>query len=68
MAREIRALVSLNPTAMRIRSLILVLVDSIRALDRSCSSMFSIEGRCLRILRARSTKGFSFWYYGYERR
>jgi len=37
-----------------------VFVDSTRAFDKSCSSMFSIAGRCLRIFRARSTNGFSF--------
>ena len=51
---------SLNPNAILIRSRILVFVDSTRAFDKSCSSMFSIAGRCLRIFRARSTNGFSF--------
>jgi hypothetical protein len=56
MARAMRASTFLKPNAMRVRSLILVLVDSIRALERPWCSVASMLVRWRTILRARSTK------------
>ena len=44
-----------NPNAMRVSSRILVLTDSIRALDRPWSRVFQMRSRWRRMLRARAT-------------
>ena len=56
MARAMRASGERNPKAMRVRSRILVLVDSISPLDRPWSKVASMAARCLTILRCSSTK------------
>jgi hypothetical protein len=56
MARAMSASGDLNPNATRCSSLILVFVDSIRALDRVWVSAASIAARWVRILRSSATK------------
>ena len=56
MASAMSASAEWNPNAIRCSSLILVLVDSISALDSSWVSAARIAGRCLRIRRPSATK------------
>lgn len=56
MARAIIASGLLNPTAMRVRSRILVLVLSTRPLDSRWSRVASMASRCLLIRVPSSTK------------
>ena len=55
MARAMSASGFLKPKAMRVMSRILVLTDSISALDRAWSRLAWIAARCRRILRPSST-------------
>ena len=54
-ARATRGWYPWNPNAMRVRSRILVFVDSMRPWDRPVSSAASIAGRCVAIRRWRCT-------------
>lgn len=56
MARAIRASGERKPNAMRVISRILVLTDSIRALDRPWSRVASMRARTAVMRRARLTK------------